>query len=275
MKKTFLFVFVLSTSLTIAQIPGYMGKRLSLGYSTYVSPRTSVLDELSDINIGSGGIASNRAFNMTHCLGADYIISPRISLCLAAQFSKTDLFKYGTIFDVTESMGGSRDYYKIVYRPEDEKDMALRGMNISFGFKFFKSRYLNPYGRYRKIELILAQSAVVMDKDGFYYDYSNQWPYYTNKKYELEDRSYNYKSFVVAFTFGKQRILFNKLILDYGVRAGINYNYVFKHASIIGMLSEGFSDDYTIAGKLKEAANFRLFGAQLFNAHIGLGFLAF
>lgn len=276
MKKSILPLFLMITAGITAQVSGYMGKRVSLGYSNYLAPRLPILGVMEEIGIGDDyKITTTRWLNSTHCLDVDYVVASNASLCVSTQFSKMDFYEYGTEFYIEENDKGTSSYYNISYKPGDKSNMDLKTLNFSLGFKFFRSRYMNPFGKYRKIELILARSKVIMDEDAFYYESGSQSPYYTGTKYDLPRTKISYKSFVFAYTVGKQRILFNKLVLDYGVRFGINYNYVFNHASIIGMIKDDTSDELSIEQRLKEAANYRLFGSQLLNAHVGLRFLAF
>jgi hypothetical protein len=267
MKKiiTFFFVFILSIT-SIAQVPGYLGKRFSIGYSSYFFPRIAALS--SSIGFIDGDIPTERSFNSTHCLDMDYAIGTRISFCLSGQFSKVELLKYGS--DLYVQHGTT--YTNVVYLPPHKQDMQLNTVNISVGFKFFRSRYLNPVGRYRKWEVILIMNKLEMEKNGFYYTMNNQ-----SKPYPLSIVDEQFQSIVIAYTIGKQRVLFNKIVLDYGIRFGINYSYVFSDLNIVKELVEwdNFDYDASLAGKLKSQANGRTFGAQLVNAHIGLRFLAF
>lgn len=275
MKKVLLLLFLAVATIMDAQTAGYMGKRVSIGYSSYVFPRLGILKNMDEFNIRDGNkMGTTRRLNVTHCMDMDYVISSTISLCLSGQFSKMDLYKPGSAFYVQESNQGTRSSYDVIYKPEDERSMDLKTMNFSVGFKFFKSRYINPFGKYHKLEFILVRSKVGLDRDAFYYESSS--PYFHVRKYELPDQNFNYKSFVVAYTIGKQRILFNKLILDYGARFGLNYNYVLSNVSVFGMLKTQLSDDeYSVSKSFKEGANFRVFESQFVNAHIGLRFLAF
>jgi hypothetical protein len=261
-----LFSFLISIA-SIAQVPGYLGKRFSIGYSNYFFPRIPAIS--SSIGFIDGDIPTERSFNSTHCLDMDYTIGSRVSFCMSGQFSKMELLKYGSDLYVQKA---DKSYTYVYYFPPHRQDMQLNTVNISVGFKFFKSNYLNPVGRYRKWELILIMNKLDMEKNGFYYTMNNQ-----SKPYLLSTVDEQFASVAIAYTIGKQRVLFNKLVLDYGIRFGINYSYVFSDLNIISALveSDSFTYDGSLAGKLKSQANGRTFGAQLVNAHIGLRFLAF
>jgi hypothetical protein len=272
MKKITLSFFVLFLSFfSIAQVPGYMGKRFSIGYSNYLFPRIPVLS--SALGFTEDFISTEHLFNSTHCLDMDYALSSRVSLCLSGQFSKLDFISYKSIVHATVA-GRSND---IQYIPKSRQDMQLRTTNISVGFKFFKERYLNPYGRYRKVELILMMNRINMDENGFY---SIMYDYYNGNKvepYPLYGEAGKFNSIALAYTMGKQRIFFNKLILDWGLRLGLNYSYVYSNLNpfeFLRNIDNGNTED-TLEKRLKDQANARTWGAQLVNVHLGLRFLAF
>lgn len=259
MKKLYLLILSFTAVYTLqAQVSGYQGKRFSMGYSTYLSPR---------LKIGSNEIGDTRKWNIVHCIDFDYAIKPRVSFCAGVQFSKMDLIKYGSEFEKYDN----GTYTRVLYTPTSKKDMETKGTNISLGFRFFRRGYLNPYGKYRKIEFILAMNEAVFDKRGFI-----KKPDYNLPSSIVSVSEQKYNSLVFAYTIGKQRILFNKLVLDYGVRVGLNLNYLFK-ISFIGQIMDelGDSESQEIDSRIKTAINQRLLGAQFLNAHIGLRFLAF
>lgn len=277
MKKNITLFFFAIVSVNLwAQVPGYMGKRFSIGYSNYFAPRIPSMGSVFSYSYSGNEMemATNRSFNYTNCIDVDYILNSKISLCVATQFSKMDFCKYGSYFSLYNySSGVSSDIY---YSPPKGKNMDLKTTNFSIGFKFFKKRYENPLGRYRKMELILVNDKVLMDKNEFYYDLN--YPY-AAMKYTVPDAPYKYKSVVFAYTMGKQRVLFDKIVLDYGLRIGLNCNYFLRNGSIMNEIlriaSEKTNEDITLDTQLKEAANIRISQSQFINAHLGFRFLAF
>jgi hypothetical protein len=249
--KTQLLLFSLLASLTsMAQVAGYLGKRFSVGYSNYFSPRFPEAGRMPVFK-QDGKLSARQVLNSTHCLDMDYILGSRVSLCLSGQFSKMDLVKHGRIFRPANNL----------YLPLGS--MELNTTNFSLGFKFFKKHYLNPLGRYRKVELILMRNKVVMKE---------------SSSYSLVDEGFKFSSFAFAYTMGKQRVFFDKLILDCGIRIGINYSYVYSNINPLEIMLDfetRSSEENIMQSKLREQANARTWGAQFVNAHIGLRFLAF
>ncbi len=267
MKKILFSFFILLVFMPcFAQVSGYLGKRMSIGYSNYFFPR------IPAISLTSGTVPADKKMNSTHCLDMDYIVAPRVSVCLSGQFSRMGLFSYGNKIYV-ESRGNSNGN-NVEYLPDDESNLYLNTTNISFGIKIFKERYLNPFGRYRKLELIVMMNKVNADENGFYSVNRDYGSIVTKTPYPLSSDETKSKSIVVAYTMGKQRILFNKLVLDWGVRLGINQSYVFRNIGLLGALG-GSNYDNSIGRKLKEEAIARTVGSQFINLHLGLRFLAF
>ena len=80
---------------------------------------------------------------------------------------------------------------------------------------------------------------------------------------------YSYKNIAFAYTFGKQRVFYDKIILDYGVR------FAYSPALNIITLSSGDSNSVSVYNYFKRSSNLRIAYEQLFNIHLGIGFLAF
>ncbi|MDQ3047807.1 MAG: hypothetical protein M3R27_09695 [Bacteroidota bacterium] len=251
MKKLLFIVLIFLGIQANAQIAGYMGKRFSLGYSVYGSPTFLNPSYYSgpDYEVG---------INLLHCINADYVIKPRTALTLSGQFGKTGL-SYDTDYS---NAGVSYDYL-----PKSKRVIPLRMTNISLGFKFFGRGQIAPLGKYKKLDFVLIMGSVEPEKDGFRVSVTDQ-------KYNFS-REFKYKSFAIGYTFGRQRIFFDKLILDTGFRFG------FTPLPILELLGEGLFDggssysSNSIDSQFQSDAKSRFLFAQLFNFHLGLGFLAF
>ncbi|MDQ3047805.1 MAG: hypothetical protein M3R27_09685 [Bacteroidota bacterium] len=224
-----------------------MGKRLSLSYSAYISP--SYVWPSRSSSEGEPGI------NYLNSIDLDFVIKPRTSLCFSTQFGRTGL-TYATTF-----------YYDngtMYYKPKDKKAIGLQMLNFTLGFKFFNRGYLAPHGKYKKVELVLLSPTVIFDRDAFYLNNSSE-------SYPVSNKKYTYKSVAIGYTIGRQRIIKDMLIIDTGIRFGITpyslYNFMFEFS---GAYSDG-----TFQEQFIQPVHERLFGAQLFNIHFGIGFLAF
>ncbi|MGZ6519829.1 MAG: hypothetical protein ACXVED_19750, partial [Bacteroidia bacterium] len=144
---------------------------------------------------------------------------------------------------------------------------TLRSINLALGFKMFRQGTIAPVGGYQKLELLFMMETVDYDNKHFYgYDYSGTYstpvPVSQNGSGE-----YTYRNLAVGYTIGKQRILFDRLVFDYGIRFAI------APAVVSEILNDGVyasMEDYYMTQSRE-----RVFREQLINVHLGLGFLAF
>ncbi len=222
-----LIIFLSGNLFSFSQVPGYMGKRFTIGYSL--------------------GIVPDENHVLTHTLTLNYAVTKRKELCVGAAYFKT-LF--------VGSFGGMS--YKTL---DDEK---LSTIDFSLGLKIFSRKKTAgaPLGMYFKWEAL------------YYINTINYRPYIISKvihpypnalvvETPHQGGSVRFLSIGGAFGIGKQRIFFNKLVLDYGVRAGL----VFPINQTAGWESYGYY--------LYLDAGTKVLLHELITARIGLGFLAF
>lgn len=254
--KVFIYFLLISCSV-FSQVPGYMGKRLSIGYSNNFFP-SLLYPSSKSTDRGELGL------NTTHCINIDYAIKKRTEFCVSVEFFKSAIARSdGYIYS-----NGTTNYNSAVYAPGDKTFIQLKSTNVSLGFKFFKQGFIAPVGKYRKLEFVLLSDKINYNRNSFYDQYYSSDTALT----AFGTGEYEFKSFAIAFTFGRQRVLFNSIILDTGFRFGVSTNTVFKF--FLDNLLDGRST-YDIESQFKQDVNKRLFAAQLFNFHIGIGFLAF
>lgn len=241
-----------------AQVPGYMGKRLSIGYSNYLSP--SLLNPSATKDRGDLGL------NTTHCINLEYTIKKRTDFCFGIQFSKTGMSREIGFTHEGYDNNGYKYVYNSSYSPVSKMSMQLSTTNICLGFKFFSQGYIAPVGKYKKLDFILLLNKVSYERGGFRND-SPPAEYVT-----LGTGANDFRAFAIALTFGRQRVLFNTLLIDTGFRVGISPNIFISYIK-----NDVINDQYNLffEDQLKESVNQRIFAAQLVNFHIGIGFLAF
>jgi hypothetical protein len=267
MKKVLIFILFFQGLFLNAQVAGYMGKRFTIGYSNYFSP--SFLGRSANSTVRSLGM------NTVNCLNAEYTIGKRTNFCVGGQFSKTGFVKTGgfnyTYYDSTYSYTDpSRINGTLHYLPKNGLPMQMRSLNFAVGFKFFRSGYIAPVGAYTKVELVMFMNRITYDPKAFYLDEAR---YEEKRVGKIGNGTYDFKSFAIAATFGRQRILFDRLVLDAGIRLAFSPNMVLNYIS-----TEVFGDDgynSTMEEQIRLNSNSRLFTAQVFNFHLGIGFLAF
>ena len=200
----------------VAQVPGYMGRRLTLGYSLNCFPSL-----LGPATYGSSGL------NATHGFNLEYIAGKKTNVCASFQLLKTGVYETGGY---------------ALENGEAEVLLQLPSKNITAGLKFFsKSAQFSPIGKYNKFELMVMFSDLA----------------YKGKTL------YSYKDFALLFTMGRQRVVFNRLVLDGGLQFG------FLPAGYLGGLFNSVEPGYEYHYAVRE----RLFRHQLFNLHLGVSFL--
>ncbi|MCW3104174.1 MAG: hypothetical protein JWO09_2614 [Bacteroidetes bacterium] len=236
-----------------AQVPGYMGKRLVIGYSNYLSPAL----------ISPSANGPSPGLNTTHCFNLEYVIKNRLMLCAGYQMLNTGAERtqgYGY------TVPGNYGYAEIAsYRPDNGLPMQVKDRNFSVGFKLFGTGLFAPVGGYQKLELILMSTNLSYEKKGFY---PQGDPVH---RLTLGTGSYDYKNIAIALTLGKERVFFGRLSVDAGIRFGI------MPGVILGTMGSVLFDDGTYTyyeSQMQRNLNFRLQGAQLVNFHIGIGLLA-
>ena len=271
MKKNILVILCLSLlTNSFAQIAGYMGKRAVISYSNYFmfAPK------------GSGPFIANPkgelspTINNTHCLNFEYVYNQRRMVCLAGQFMLSGLpydngnrSAFGNIFTtITDTPYPPSHRYVGDY----SKPARLRSLNFAIGLKTFRSGFVPPVGRYRKMEVLFMFEKVKYDYKNFAVQDPTSYNYpYTYIKSDYGLGEYSYFNMAFAYSFGYERVLNEKIILDYGIR--------FAATPQLNIISITASDEFASSPEsyYKHEANMRMLRQQLINFHIGIGFLAF
>lgn len=267
MRVKFLIVFLFIGLISEAQVAGYLGKRFSVGYSNYFMLAGIGPTANSTSAIGEPGL------NTTHCVNFEYTIKNRTNFCVSIQKSNTGMDPGGIY--VQEYDGYNNPSYNLTYAEKPYKPMQISSFNIGFGFKFFQSGTLAPIGKYKKLELLMLFNNLVYKKNGFlYYDsYSNQYAYKS-----IGSGDYNFNTIAISYTMGRSRVVFDRLVLDYGLRLGFVPAGVLAVVNADGdFFTETSSNSYNTFNErdFRNHTNIRLFRYQIVNLHLGLSFLAF
>lgn len=269
MKFKLLSLFVLISSISTSQVSGYLGKRFTVGYSTYFM-------------IGLKGPGANSAaakhlfsstINNTHCLNFDYTIKQRKNICVTLQYFKTGIaYSKGEAgFFVSEHGMGEYCYPdRVAYRGKFSVPAQLSSFNFGLGYKLFQKGCVAPVGKYQKFEFLLLFQKIKYDNKNFAMadpdNFNN--PDIPIAAYGLGE--YTYRDVTLTYTIGKQRVLFDCIVLDYGLRIGL------APAGVGAVVFDDFFyDPSSIEELYKKESRKRVFRHQLINFHLGIGFLAF
>ena len=277
-----LYLFlVMAPAAALAQAPGYMGKKLTVIYNNYFSPALSYPNYQ-----GNTGIL---AFNSRHSLGVDYVRARKRTIGIAIQhlrtrkdfegsFGSTNIIDYQYSYSVN-SAGVKTETGKFPVQPFVQGqggDITISNTNFALYWKFFGNKYIAPWGNYHRIDFILMNYKIKDNNiNGGTYQIQDYYYYTATGNSEYKYRTVNvpppvdektYSGFMFAYGVGKQRILYDKLILDFGAQLGL----MFSAAGAEGRMFEGYGTQTFNANMQKRINN-----ASWFNINIGLGYLAY
>lgn len=246
MMKKFLLIlslFVTTAIISVAQTPGYQGKRWLL--SGNFSNMLIIFPGQPNHNYSTNGFPR---FNVHYEAELDYCISRRTTMGFMWHRAMTS-----SAFNYNEYYQQGNTTHSI---PSDYDFLRIRGMLYGINFKFFGGRNgggLAPVGNYFKVGMgMLAY---------------NYMPYDIDKdKYQ---ESYKLKKVtpLFVFSYGKQRILFNALMLRGSIDLGFLPGGV---GAAFRSLGSDYDDSYSSA---RDYALKRLFRYYSLNFNLGIGIL--
>jgi hypothetical protein len=203
-KLLLLIGLLLCCQLCFAQVPGYMGRKISLNYAFCFSNAFSFPTAK-----GNTGLF---AFNKIHQLDIDFVVARRTSLGITATYAKTS-FPWADHFSYESTYTGSY-YNQIIFRTRDIGVLNVYSGGIYLK-RFFKG-YIAPLGCYFKpginLDILAAQIGNPVSISG-------------DTLSDLGLRVVNaspYFTWHISAEIGQTHIFWNRLILDYGLRLGIN-----------------------------------------------------
>ncbi|MCW3072405.1 MAG: hypothetical protein JWO44_2295 [Bacteroidetes bacterium] len=242
MRYRTLIAFILISVSTLAQTKGYMGKRFIVSVNGMYMPAAEPTARKVD----------GFKLNATHTAGIEFAAGNETTLCLSAGYFKTGLSFSERSY--TNSHSG------IFYDGNQEVPITVAVKQYSVGIKKFRRRAVAPLGLYLKWEAIYQQGTVNFNKDNFF-TLSTSSSGVSSREYPASG-SLEYKSAGASFAIGFQRIFYDCLVLDYGLRGAICMDL--NSYSVVPIEAEFMPKAYA-----------RVLGHQLLNFRIGIGFLAF
>lgn len=236
--KYILLCCLVSLGLTSQAQPGYRGKKLLLLYNCRFIPT------FTNYNYSANQGTLPNELGSAHEVSLEYVITRKQSLGLRYSYSRSSVDM--TLID------------------EDDQPFDIYANS---GTKPFKS-YVHGIGIYTK---------------RFYYGYENLAPrgryfsLHADAYYSMLKDSYinntlmagYWGNFSVGFGIGKQLIIFNRIILDYGLES----NICIPAASTVN--TETFSGSVRITpDDIQQSVDNRTFSLYAFMLKVGIGFLA-
>jgi len=244
-----------------SQAPGYMGKRFALSYGFYFSPAILGSNAQGNTMFGKAESKSESghfAFNTQHQLGIEYVLKNHLSIGFSTTY-------YRTMFDNSIRVSSNLGY------PTGNYDIS--GLNYSLYFKIYRKQSLAPYGKYFLFGPTLNTTKST---------YSNTYMKVTNTNTPFDNNfgllEQKYKRVDLVIGWGKSRILYNKLVVDYGFNLQFigTINAVFGPESPdILELSFDFIHYQTALNYIENTTRLRNREVNKFNVFIKLGVLLF
>jgi hypothetical protein len=191
--------------LAFSQVPGFLGKRLSINIGAHVSP--ILFDRLGNVDDEGTGSFINKRFS----IGAEYVLSRKwsVSANFHIQNSATNELDFDT--DIERGLT-----YKLGY------SVKSNGASLQFiRFNSKKSDFIAPVGRYFSLGLMVSNFSLVDTKGNVF-------------KAGTRMSSGSISGFTVGL--GRNRVFFERILFSYGIEAA--YLFYFKPFEAENDLSE-------------------------------------
>lgn len=252
-----------------AQAPGYMGKRMMLGYGFHFSPAFFGANGQNQTIIGNGGSAETGtlAFNSLHEGYLEYATGYRFSTGLSFKY-------YKTVYDNAAYINRYNDPSFSATSNQPKSYYDITGLSFCWYGKLYGKRYVAPWGRYIIFGPILnirkaKYDPAVMYVDGYSYsNYINEQVTYAN----FGAKEQSYYGFNILFGWGRNRMIGSRVTIDYGV----NMHVFSVFSAVFDVLSSdlGFSEK-TERNYIEKTSAIRVRGVNRLNAFVKVGFLLF
>lgn len=266
---TFLFILFFSSKLG-AQGPGYLNKKMLIGYGLNTSPALWGSDARNNTISGTEGNAKNgkMAFNIIHEGFLEYATSAKWIVGFCTRY-------YKTTFDNATMMV---DGYGGVEYPNRTTPMgyySINGLSYCLYFKLYDRRYVAPWGKYIMFGPVLNTAKASYDPEIMHVTAqtgtnNNYLGYYNKHDTLITDfgpREQSYKGYNIMFGFGKSRIIANRLVFDYGCNMYL--------LSFFPNIALTYKEGITASNYISKTINRRVRGINHFNVFVKVGVLLF
>ncbi|HEY1040740.1 MAG TPA: hypothetical protein VGF30_15100 [Bacteroidia bacterium] len=211
-----LFVFVIDAQSQI--VPGYQGKRTFVNYQLNIGPafrRPTFLNMVSPTSKGSypSGTAEEAiffSFNTTHSLNIERVMGRKFAMSFSYSLAASkDYFTFSQ--DIADGASGQTTTY--VFR---NKQLNVFGHYYQGGLIFYGRNALAPFGKYFKLNMGYCSMMGKFTDDELVSETKSP---YTDVQAKLDTKNAYYKthSFGWGFSFGMNRIFYNKLVINRGI----------------------------------------------------------
>ena len=226
-----------------AQAPGYMGRRLT------VTAELSFFNALFGPNANfNSGISR---FNHREIFDLDYVITRDGSIGFTFELVNTSIAYEGWNDPKFDSP-------LITDLPSTFKHARIKGQTFGLNYKLYRNPSkggIAPVGGYAKFDIMVARTEV--------------FPFDKENRVE-RGRIKEYYNPLIGITYGRQRILWNSVIIRTGIQIALVPTGVLPYFT--GITSDIEHDDPH--KELKRVHDARMFSYYAINVNVGIGFLA-
>ena len=241
--KLLTLIFLLTAQVCFGQASGYMGKKL------LVTGEVSFLNALFNPNHNMNQGLRKFAFNLRATADLDYVVARNSSV--GATF---DVFVTGAAFDWQTD---KYDELLVQDIGPNFQHSRISGYGYGINYKIFRNPAksgIAPVGSYVKIDLMLLDTRLRP---------------FDNSADATHSFSDQFFTPAISFTLGRQRILWDFLILRTGIQVGIVPMGISPYLQNLG---DGIERG-TQQQELRAHAEARLMTYYLLNVNFGVGFL--
>ena len=264
-----LCIILCATVPLFCQSPGYMGKHMSVAYGLNTSPALFGYDRKQHSIAGTEGNAETNhlAFNIIQEASLEYVTSKQWSIGFSVRYYKTTFDNPTLLVEHTREV-----LYNSKKNPTGYYDIT--GLSYSLYVKRYHKKYLAPWGRYMVFGLVLNTAKMNYDPEVMYNQATAQdgssYPGYTYRDTLINNfgpQTQSYKGINLMLGFGRTRILYNRLILDYGFNM-----YLLSGFPNLALTYKG---NITPETYIQKTVNRRIRGINHFNVFLKVGVLLF
>jgi hypothetical protein len=185
-----LFILIFISANSVAQIPGYMGKRFTIGYSTMFSPNiVGLTNSPVDPPV------------LTHVFNLGYVVTKQKELCVSVRYSK-------------RGMHLVTGYYGSPTPPIITLE-KFTSFDFSLGWKRFSRAKFAPLGSYSRWELAYTKAWINYGPyEADQYDGSTG----LSNTVSMSGGKVDFIGFGASYSRGRQRIFKDKFMVDFGFK---------------------------------------------------------
>lgn len=245
---------------SLAQPSGYMGKRFMVIYEPGMAP--------TFFNPNKNNKLWRPSFN--HALAVEYVVARSASIGIQTEIHQTGANISGAGLKPSYYNSLEQSNYNYGSPTGEKAFMKLSSTNYQFFYKRYKNNNVAPLGTYFKFGVFIERSKSrgldVRDANAYSSNNNSSGNYYSSNNDYIVLPTINQKSFVnggLFFTWGRENIFYDKLIVNYGVRLGYTFGTL--------LLIEDVANSNRVAYDVRK----RMTAYNLLNFNLGIGYLIF